>query len=190
MDNPYQSPEASPEPPPGYSPFASSPRQLPGGMVQHVRVVAILMIVQGVLELLMGVGLGAVAALMPTLIRMEMRPVPGPPGQPPPEFAFWMVTGIYGGMAALALVAAALHIVAGVRNYRFRSRTLGIVAMAGGALTVMTCYCLPTAVGVAVYGLIVYLNDSVAEAFRMGEEGRPANEILASFSGFRGYSST
>jgi hypothetical protein len=32
-----------------------------------------------------------------------------------------------------------------------------------------------------VYGLVIYLNEEVAEAFRMGEAGYQADDILATF---------
>ena len=86
-------------------------------------------------------------------------------------------------MAAAALAASLLHLMAGFHNYRFRGRTLGIVALAGGMLTVATCYCLPTAVVLCVYGLIVYLNREASEAFYLGEEGRTPQEIFAAFPG-------
>jgi ABC-type branched-subunit amino acid transport system permease subunit len=174
MENPYQSPEEPCTPPPD-----GEPDRRPPGLVHHVRVVAILMIVQGALELLAGVGLGAFAIVMPQVMRADLQRAPQP--QPMPANMFWVITVIYGGMAAAALAAALLHITAGLRNYRFRGRILGIVALASGLLTFFTCYCLPTAVGVGVYGLIVFLDGSTTEAFAMGEAGCSSSEILTTF---------
>ena len=148
------------------------------GLVHHVRVVAILMFVQGALELLAAVGLGAMAVYMPIVIR-EMQKQPVMANQP----AIWIVPLVYGGIAAVALAAGVLHLMAGLRNYCFRGRTLGIVALACGMLTILTCYCFPTAVALGVYGLIVYLNREVSEAFRMGEAGRDSAEIVATLLG-------
>jgi hypothetical protein len=50
-------------------------------------------------------------------------------------------------------------------------------------LTVLTCYCVPTAVAIGIYGLIVYLNQEVSEAFRMGEAGCEPPEIFGTFRG-------
>src|SRR5205823_5880308 len=66
-----------------------------------------------------------------------------------------------------------LRIVAGLFNIRYRRRGLGIAALAVGLVTMMTAYCAPTAIGLAVYGLIVYLNEPVVLAFQMGDSGRP-----------------
>jgi hypothetical protein len=177
MDNPYQSPEEPSTPFGSGSPMDGNRRR---GLVNHVRAVAILMLVQGGLEVFATFVFAVFAVAIPTFIRsQEMQ---RPPPNPPPEQVFWLMTAIYGVMATAALVVAILHITAGVRNCRFRGRVLGIVALAGGAATsLLTCYCVPTAVALAIYGLIVYLNRSVSEAFRMGEAGRPPNEILTTF---------
>jgi hypothetical protein len=173
MENPYQSPTA---PLGSWSPM--DPFQRRPGLVHHVRVVAILMLVQAGLELLAAGGLGAMAVFMPVVFR-QMQNEPGMSNQP----GIWIIPLMYGGMSAAALVASVLHLWAGLRNYRFRGRTLGIVALACGMLTVFTCYCLPTAVALGVYGLIVYLNHESSEAFRMGEAGSEPAVIVATFLG-------
>jgi hypothetical protein len=143
-------------------------------MVRHVPIVAILMIIQGALEALMGLGLVAMCAFVPMLIQMEAEQG-GPPEAPPT----WLLIGIYGGMGLVALVAAILHIFAGIRNYKFRGRVFGLVALGGGMVTVITCYCAPTAIALGVYGLITYLNPEVNQAFAMAESGKRREEILA-----------
>ncbi|NQU22002.1 MAG: hypothetical protein HQ567_12020 [Candidatus Nealsonbacteria bacterium] len=180
-DNPYQSPESSRGPQAGPLPGMAYQRR-PRGLVGHVRVVAILMIVQGVLETLMGVGLIVAAVVVPQIIAQQQRGEPQwPPQGLPPEEVLWMVRLMYGGMGLAGLIAGVLHIVAGVRNYRFRGRTFGIVASVAGLLAIATCYCLPTAVAVAVYGLVVLLNTEVSEAFALREAGYPSSDVLAHF---------
>jgi len=177
-DNPYASPELPSGQGPGgpIPPYAHPPSR---SMVRHVPIVAILMIVQGFLEILMGLGYVGMGIMFPVMMRMEMEQQGGPPGGPPPEAMMWILLAIYGGMGLVAMVAAMLHIFAGVRNYRFRGRVLGLVALGGGMATVLTCYCAPTAVGLGVYGLITYLNPEVIQAFAMGESGKKREEILA-----------
>ncbi len=181
MENPYQSPESpfAPESQPGVMP----PYQRPGRLVHHVRVIAILMMVQAVLEVVAGIGLIALGAFMPRFLAMQMENMPQAQQQmqPPPEF-MWIAFAMYGGMGLVALAAGILHGIAGLRNYRFRGRTLGIAAAAGGLITVLTCYCLPTAIGIAVYGLIVLLNREVTEAFALVEAGHSPDEVLAHFN--------
>jgi hypothetical protein len=177
MENPYQSPNEPWAMPAGQLPMR--PQQRPPGLVSHVRAVAILMLIQGALELVAGFGFGVMAVVMPQVIARDMRHAANPPHLPP-HFS-WIFTAEFGVMAAAALVPAMLHIVAGLQNYRFRGRTLGIVALAAGMATFFTCFCLPTAIALGVYGLIVYLNASVSEAFCMGEAGCSSNEVLITF---------
>jgi hypothetical protein len=173
-DNPYASPPSAAA---GSLPVGGPNRGR--GMVGHVAVVAVLMMVQGGLELLMGLGLVVMGTVFPTMMRaQEMR---GGADGPSPEMVGWMMLAIYGGLGVVTLIAAGLHIYAGLRNYRFRSRTLGIVALAGGMVTVFTCYCAPTSIALGVYGLITYLNYEVSQAFVMGEAGKTREEILAAF---------
>jgi hypothetical protein len=181
MTNPYQPPPSLPEEPDGRNELKLPPAQEPG-LVGHVRVVAILMMVQGVLEILMGLFWGAMAALFPTLTTFLESQQNQPP---PPDEAFWFIIVLYGGIGVVHLAVGILHAFAGYRNYAFKSRTLGIVALSSGMGTLFGCYCLPTAVALSVYGLIVYLNGPVARAFAMGEEGYPGDAILVTFSPYR-----
>jgi hypothetical protein len=168
----------------GNNPFRDNPYAAPGdglltdtgyqppdmGKVHHVRVVAILMVIQGILEGLMALLLIGFAVGFPMLLAMEEME---PNADAPPEEMAWVFIAIYGGLGAMTLAAAVLHIVAGIRNYLYRGRLLGLVALAGGMATMFTCYCAPTAVGLAVYGLIVYLDPAVMNLFaRVQAEGQ------------------
>ena len=70
-----------------------------------------------------------------------------------------------------------LNIAAGIKNLKYRSRTLGIAALCLGIVPVFTCYCAPTAIGILIYGLIIYLNRDVSRAFEMGEQGISPEQI-------------
>lgn len=143
-------------------------------MVGHVPVLAILMIVQGGLEAVAGLLLLVAAVMAPMLLRNAEGP-------PPPENMFWVIGIVYGVMAAAAIIAAVLHILGGVWAYRFRKRTVGIVALAVGIASTFTCYCAPTSIALAIYGLIVLLNPRVAQAFAMGDDGISREDVLAAF---------
>jgi len=175
-DNPYAPPRSTVADP---SMDSLAARVSSRKMVGHVPVIAVLMMVQGGLELLMGVFLAVMAGVVPLLMRMDG--VQGGREGPPPEAIAWMMLAIYGALGLLTIVAAVLHFLAGLRNYRFRSRTLGMVALAGGLVTVFSCYCAPTSVALAVYGLVTYLNADVNRAFAWGEAGRSKDEILRAF---------
>lgn len=180
-DNPYAAPPMSGDVSQA-GPYPVAPGGAGRGMTRHVPVVAILMMVQGGLEVLAGLGLVGLGVFMTFMVRMEefQQRGAGPPDMPP-EALGWLMLAMYGGMGLVALVAGGLHLFAGLRNYRFRSRTLGFVALAGGLVTMFTCYCAPSAIALGVYGLITYVNPEVAQAFAMGEAGKTREEILAAF---------
>ncbi|NBW85881.1 MAG: hypothetical protein EBR23_03380 [Planctomycetia bacterium] len=174
--NPYAAPTA-----PGRMDAAA----LGQGFVRHVRPVAILMIVQGALEVFMAILLVALTAAVPFM--MPDLPADDGPAQEvggaSPAFLQKMMIVVYGVMAAGGLIAGTLHISAGICGLRFRRRMLGVVALTLGMASITTCYCAPTAIALAVYGLITYLNPAVVAAFGLGDAGVPAARIRARFGG-------
>jgi uncharacterized membrane protein len=141
------------------------------------------MIVQGFLEIGMGLLYIVMACVVPVIFQQAQMQQQGQAGAPPglpPGFAEIM-TGVYGGMGAAGLLAGALRIVAGFRNVRYRGRVLGIVSLFFGLLSLGTCYCSVTGIALLVYGMIVYLNGDVIRAFELGEKGVPSEEIKARY---------
>ena len=90
------------------------------------------------------------------------------------ENVFFFYFGIGGG---LVLIIGVLRLVAGILGVMYRGRTLGLVTHFLGLVSMLTCYCLPTAIGVCVYGCVVYFNSDVAHAFKMIAEGYTVQEI-------------
>ena len=138
------------------------------GLVGHVPLVAIFLLVQGVLEVMVG-AIFLMSAMFFLLVN-------------DPQLAgmralAWLMVG----MAAPACFCGCVRVVAGVCNLRYRRRVLGMTALGLGLLTMITGYCALTSIGLAVYGLIVYLNESVAAAFAMGESGKTNADIQAAF---------
>lgn len=175
--NPYQSPEAA-----AFQPSAAALGALQAGMLNQVRVVSILMIVQGSLCVLMG-GLLLIGSLVlgPVLQADLGRQAPGGGPKPPfdPAYAPMIVVAIYGTMGLAGLIPGGLLIYAGIRNYGFRGWTLGVTALSLGLASMVTCYCLPTSVALAVYGLIVYMNPSVKRGFELVAEGWSPEQVVA-----------
>ncbi|MDA1055905.1 MAG: hypothetical protein O3C40_36430 [Planctomycetota bacterium] len=183
MSNPYEAPMGGlPAPVGGELPPPQDP-----GMVGQVRIVSILMMVQGSLDLLVGLGLIGLGIFMGFFMREAMMQDAQfqQANGPSPEFMANMMSGIYGGLGVVIGIIGALNIFAGYRNWRFKSRTLGIISLVAGLGTIFTCYCAPTSLALCIYGLIVYLNGPVAAAFSMGEEGYSGDEITMTFSPFR-----
>lgn len=176
MENPYASPSPSPFSDAANAPQGLPPGHRPRGLVGHVRVLGILMIVQGILDIIMGVFLGVMAGVFPFMATLNPNQPPPPPGMIPTMIA------IYGGMAAVGLICGVLNCWAGVQMTRFRQRTLGIAAVSVGAAAIMTCYCGFTAIALLIYGLIVLLDSSVKQAFEFGVQGYKPDQIDAMFN--------
>jgi len=148
-------------------------------MHRQIKIVAILLIVEGSLEVLVGLFLAAMGPLMMSIIRSAPPPSSGGAPPPPPE----LFGAIYVVMGLVTLVGAILKIVAGARNVKYRSRTLGFIALGSALLSFASCYCMPTALALAIYGIIVYVNDRSARAFQLGDSGMSADEIIANIEG-------
>ena len=182
MDNPFRDLEPEQNP---YANFGMSPGQpmvgrVDVGMINHVRVVGILQVVQGSLVLLVGIGLGVMGVVMPLIMKAD----PNFRGEMMDAPPMWIFPVIYGGMGIALSAVGLLHIVAGVRTHRFRNRVFGIVAISLGMCASLTCYCAPTAIGLMIYGLIVYLNGPVVVAFDRVRQGESVDQVLASHYAF------
>ncbi len=84
----------------------------------------------------------------------------------------WKTSVLAVTIILLVFILGSLKIVAGARNYRYRNRALGIVALAVAPLSIFTFFCLPSAMVIMVYGLVVYLNRDVKRVFAWGCELR------------------
>jgi hypothetical protein len=166
------------------NPYAATTPQVPydptgfpnsGGLINQVMVLGILQIVFGALELLMGCFLIFYAVIfafvMPNIENANSSP-------PPPEAMFWISIGLAVG-GVLVLCFSVLRIASGVYSFWFRQRTLMLVSLIGGLVTVFTCYCSLFSIGVGIYGLIVMFDPAVKQAYRMAAEGVSADEIKA-----------
>jgi hypothetical protein len=169
--NPFESPQfaATPE---IVDPTGRDPRQY--GKARQVRVVAVLMIVHGVLLCIGALCLFGLAwfvgdKLADAFAQQQARN-PQPQQQLDPAIMTSIVQGMYGVFGVVVLIAGLLGIFAGIRNYSYRNRTLGIVALIGGMVSIMTCYCLPLSGGLLIYGLIIYLSRDAEVAFRWQED--------------------
>jgi hypothetical protein len=136
----------------------------------HVPIVAGLLIAQGFLEL--GFGLFCLVFSMFML---------GIPAEALAGHDRTILIVLFVGLGLPALACGVLRIVAGWFNWRYQRRILGITALGIGLLSMFTGYCAPTAIALAIYGLIVYVNESVAAAFEMGSRGRTKAEIQGAF---------
>jgi hypothetical protein len=145
---------------------------------KHVRTVAKLMIVQGILDSVFGLALGVSAPFIPDLVRNlpekqrgdlkgdaeELRMVP----------KLWPIYGI------IHLVIGGLAITAGLKNLQYRGRIFGLLALLAGLGTFPPfCLCFLTSLALLIYGRMVYQSPDVVRAFELGEKGATLEEIKA-----------
>lgn len=179
--NPYETP-AKPD-----NPFSGEPSGPAGqvytgpGMVNSVVLVCIFMIVQGVLALIMGLFLAGYGLFFPMLMSYVEETSPEEQFAGPSPAEMYMVSGIMLVFGLPIVVSGLLQIVAGIRNLRFRGRVLGIIALLSNIPAILSCYCAPTGIAVLVFGLIVYFNLSVIQAFEMAKSGATREQILRRF---------
>jgi hypothetical protein len=148
-------------------------------MSNQIRVVAILLIVQGALETLYGLMMTAMGPLMYAMDAFNTaKPAAG--AAPPPPWLMGAMSGFYVLMGLMGLGIGIFRILTGVKNHRLRGRTQGIIALGLGVLTLMSCYCMPTSIALLIYGLVVYLNDESQRAFERVENGEPPEAVLGS----------
>jgi hypothetical protein len=169
MENPYQSPQDLA----GQEAKTSSG----GGMARQIQVVAILLMVQGGLEVAVG-GLWTFLAGTFAVLTTQQPPQGNPNAPLSPQGFGWLMGVVCALMATATFAVAALKLFAGWRNYSFRGRTWGIAALASSVVSIVTCYCFPTALALMVYGLIVYLNAEASLAFSLGDQGLTREQIL------------
>jgi len=139
------------------------------GMAKQIKIVAILMMINGGICLLTGLFYVAIGFAAPNMFDADQikQMQAQQPGQQhlDPETLKWMMIGIYGGMGSGGIIAGLLQLPAGLRNLRYRGRTFGIVALILGMIAASTCYCAPTSIALCVYGMIVYMNNDAKAAF-------------------------
>ena len=174
--NPFAAPKPSGPSPPNFGGRPPEYAQPGLGYVRQIPILAVMTIVQGALlsvAALVATGYAIFFAVMPQMVPPNERAGMQPEAE---VTLFWISIGTF-VVAAVFLAIAVLHIIAGIRNLKYRGRTLTITAWSLGLLTAITCYCGPTSVGLAIWGLIVFLNPAVASAFNMAESGMSTREI-------------
>lgn len=98
------------------------------------------------------------------------------------DASFRMILFMYSIVSVILGALGLLQVIAGIRNYGFRNRGLGITALACGLLSMFTFFCLPTSLALAIYGIIVYLDAGCKTPFDLRESGLTRAEVVAKLS--------
>ena len=174
-ENPFQSPTEFNQP---MKPLGGDGGFAGLHIVNQIQVIAILMLVQGALLLVMSMVMFFYAFGFVAIIRSAPADQGGPPF--PEEALFWIqVVGVLGG--GFFLLLALMHFLSGYWGLNLKGRMFGITTMILGLASSLTFYCAPTAIGLAVYGLIIYFHQASRQAFEMSNQGKTRNEILKQF---------
>lgn len=170
VNNPYRPPSAD-EPDGSVEEENADPRTV--GKARYVPTVAILTIVHGVFMFIAACCLiGMVAFITPQIAEQIENQQKMQRQQDPNAPVFtkdgWqtMLTAIYGGMAAALCIIGIVNLFAGIQNYRYRYRTLGIISLVINMGSILFCWCLPLTIGLLIFGMIIYLSPEADRAFR------------------------
>lgn len=137
-------------------------------IVRQVPTLGWLLIAHGALVILLGLFL--FMAVFGSVLIIDMSPNP--------QFnPVHMMIG-YSVVGSLAVIAGILIIVAGAKLLDFRGRAWALTAIGLSVVSVITCLCAPTAIGIAIYGVVLLLNPQVVEAFRQRRQGRSKIDIM------------
>jgi len=123
-------------------------------MLRLLRIACTVQIVQGVLEIIIGVAFAAI--ILSSSVRVDPL--------------------LVGVPTALSLVVGPARIVAGRRNRDFRSRWLAIATAIAG-LPSIACGRLPTSPFVLILVVRVHRSGLIREAFGLRDEGRSRSEV-------------
>ncbi len=179
MSDDSQNPYATPSPYAGD--HSDQDQRQPGlGYIRQIPILAIFTIVQGALLTLMAlfcIGYGIFFAFLPEMMpeaeQAKMQAESGP--------MLEIISAIAIGFGVFVLAIGILHIVAGIRVLKYRGRGMIMATWLLGLLASITIYCAPTSIGLAIWGLIVFLNPAVKTAFKMVEDGMEKREVERQF---------
>ncbi|GEM_PF-4988230 len=140
-------------------------------MVNQVTVIGILMIVNGSLATLLGILIAIVGPLMFSLFTQQGAQMPQEAQQ-----VVTVISVVYLVYGSVIAIAGIMNIAGGISALRFRSRNFVITALFFN-IAALCSYCLPTSLGLMIWGLIVMFQGDVAQAFTLGMSGYSADEI-------------
>ena len=179
--NPYSAPQTTPQVIQQSGSIPLPPGQT-RGMVGQAAIVGVLMVVQGAIDCLGGIIAAFYAVFMPSIMAEAARQQAAQGGgQPMPEnIGTFFAVG--GGIVAVVMIGLGILLIySGISVARYQRRTLAIIALASGLMTLFTCYCFPTSLLLGIYGMIFLFNQPVAYAFELRSKGYSPQEIQKAF---------
>lgn len=144
-------------------------------MAVHFVTLFALLLVQGVVEFIMGSAL--VCASLSRGFLMQAR-------EEPPFLHEGTVTGIYTAIGAVCIAAGVMRVLASIDVLRGKRRVFILAATVFGLVTSFTCYCAPTSLLLAIYAFAVLHTKEGRGVFLISQtecaDGRVGSPIKAS----------
>jgi hypothetical protein len=139
-------------------------------MVQHVRILAVLMMANGAINCLIGL---ALAIGLPLLLGMENK---NQARHDPAEATVMWV--IFGGLGFLVGLFGLFSITAGFFCFRFRARTFVLISIFSNVVIFLLAGLFGfLSIALMIYGLVVMFNPEVARAFRRAAQGFHVDDV-------------
>jgi hypothetical protein len=147
-------------------------------MVSQVPIIGILMIVNGSLQVLLSL---VYLILVPFVLADRGFGGFGRFGGFGGDERLFMIIMIV--MGILVLATGVMNIIGGILGMKYHGRGFIITALFMNILPLCTIYCLPTSLGLMIWGLIVMFNGETARAFAYSAEGHSPSEVKSRFGG-------
>jgi hypothetical protein len=132
----------------------------------------------GALELLIGIILAAFGAIFRLQGNAVFGANPNMTQEAARQAEFFMTLTLLLIASAMILIAV-LRIISGVQTIRFKGRTLTFVSLFVGLGGILSVYCLVTAIGMLIFGMVVLFRGPVVSAYRLRSGGMSPSEIRA-----------
>jgi hypothetical protein len=136
-------------------------------VARHITTVAVLLLVHGASDLVVGLALCGLA--------LAMAGGYAPQALPAEPAAAALVFG------PAFVGAGVLKVAAGLANHAYRHPRLGLAALASCVVSMALCVSAPLSLALLVFGLRVYRHPQSERAFTMGAQGLSREWIAASF---------
>jgi hypothetical protein len=166
--NPFDSPKHLPSGYFGDVPLGQPTYTFNRGMIGHVPIVGGLLIGQALLEATF-FGLMAISGV-------AMSTIPPQANMPKEQLTFTIGAMIV--LSIAALLGTIAHFVAGLLLVTFRRRKTAMIFLCIGFVSIFTFYCSITMLPIAIYALIVLVNEPVAWAYAEIAKGTPRDQVM------------
>lgn len=136
-----------------------------GPYVKHIKALGVLLILHGGLLLAMGTYYVFFGGFMVD----ALTDIPADPNDPLSELVPNMVVAVLGLMGVAQVLPGVLQLVGGWRLFRYEGTSFAWAGALAGLMSLLGCYCGPSAIALAAYGVFILSRDDVRARFAVGQ---------------------